>query len=465
MGGTAVGTREVPVDARATAALRDASVDLARTWQRVTAQAQADLPPMDLAAGDRPLADVEVLAGCVAAMEFELARRMHAAATAGSLPLAGRGAALTARAWSVPWARRLARAGGFAADHPAIARPWAAGIITSEHVDAVARASDGLLPEELAAVLDELAAFWGIWSPAAMTRFVRSAVAMLHPPPDDSATPDESAAHAARGLSFSVLGDTVQFSGELPRLEGEVVMAAVDAFADRLRSQADHVPSYARRADALVELVSVAQAADVLPSRGGLPVGLTVTIDRTSCGDSVWTTSRGHHLTASERAFAACDAAITPVLVESPPKAGADGADGADGAAARIAALAALLAGPRLPLAAGRTVRTATAVQRRALAVRDRGCIIPACETPPEACQSHHLREWADGGTTDVDGMVLLCWTHHRQVDLRMWTIEPAVGDDAGRPPESPAPAGTPWAGNNGAPWTITRTPRRSWRT
>ena len=49
---------------------------------------------MGLLAGDRPTADVDVLAGAFAVVEYELARRMHAASSAGSLPLVGPGAVL-----------------------------------------------------------------------------------------------------------------------------------------------------------------------------------------------------------------------------------------------------------------------------------------------------------------------------------------------------------------------------------
>jgi hypothetical protein len=443
---------------------------------------------MGLTAGERPAADVEVLAGCVAALEFELARRMHAAASSGSLPLPGPGAMLTARAWSAPWARRLARAGQFAADHPALAGPWAAGIISSEHVDAVARNCEALAAEELQAVLEELRPFWGVWSPAAVARFVRAAARMLHPPPSDEVTRDESEAHEARGLSFSVLGDTVLLSGELPRLEGEVVMAAIDAFAERLRTEADHVPAAARRADALVELVSAAHARDALPTRGGLPVALNVTVETSGCGDPLWSTSRGHDLTPAEQRFASCDATLSPIVVEdarcpdspaelvSPWWPAADPAAdpaSADPASAgphgvappsptqRVAALAALLAGPRLPLAVGRSSRTATPAQRRALAARDRGCIIPGCRIPAESCQVHHVAEWARGGATDLENLATLCWTHHRQVDLHLWTIRP------GRPAEQQedqAHGRRAWPGNNGSPWTVTPTPRQRWR-
>jgi hypothetical protein len=116
-----------------------------------------------------------------------------------------------------------------------------------------------------------------------------------------------------------------------------------------------------------------------------------------------------------------------------------------------------------MPLAVGRTARIATQAQRRALAVRDRGCIIPGCGIPAEACQTHHVVDWAAGGSTEISNLALLCWAHHRQVDLFMWAISPATGKPIAEP-EPGAPPGTPWPGNNGSPWVITRTPRTRWR-
>ncbi|HYN56751.1 MAG TPA: hypothetical protein VES03_06105, partial [Motilibacterales bacterium] len=95
------------VDPRATGALGSASPEVVDLWQRATRVAGGDLPGMGLLAGDRPVADVEVLAGAFAAVEYEVARRMHAATMAGSLPLVGPGAVLGARYWAVPHARRL----------------------------------------------------------------------------------------------------------------------------------------------------------------------------------------------------------------------------------------------------------------------------------------------------------------------------------------------------------------------
>ena len=491
MGVRGLGGRPSLVDDRARAAAPVASASVADVWHALSIQSGDELPAMGLMAGERPAADVEVLCSSVAIAEFELARRMVAAARSGSLPLAGEGAMLLARGWSSAWARRLARAGAFVDVHPALAAVWRSGVIASEHVDALARRADHLTEAQMAAVIAELAPLWGTLSPQAVAAFLARVIRMLTPPDDPE--PDESAAYESRSLSFALTSDSVILSGVLPRVEGEAVIAAVGAFAERLRSEADHVPASARRADGLVALVNAAHATGSIPTRGGLPVSVSVTLDSTAVGDQVWSTSRGHTLTPAEQRFTSCDAMVTPIVMDAghcpdtvaeflaatghgdaggPARVGGAGDPVREGtgpsvlpsAEVRVAALAATLLGTRLPLAVGRTARTATPAQRRALAARDKGCIIPGCGIPAEACQSHHVEDWAAGGSTDLPSLALLCWAHHRQVDLGMWTIVAASDDDPVSQPEPGAPPGTPWPANNAAPWVITRTPRTRWR-
>ena len=57
-----------------------------------------------------------------------------------------------------------------------------------------------------------------------------------------------------------------------------------------------------------------------------------------------------------------------------------------------------------------------TPAQRRALAVRDGGCVGPGCLAPPSWCHAHHVVEWEHGGRTDVDNGALLCSFHHHQL-------------------------------------------------
>jgi hypothetical protein len=65
----------------------------------------------------------------------------------------------------------------------------------------------------------------------------------------------------------------------------------------------------------------------------------------------------------------------------------------------------------------GRTVRTATPAQRRALHARDGGCVWPGCTIPARWCDVHHVPGWVHGSNTDIGDMALLCGGHHIQVE------------------------------------------------
>lgn len=85
--------------------------------------------------------------------------------------------------------------------------------------------------------------------------------------------------------------------------------------------------------------------------------------------------------------------------------------------------------------AAGRVVglwsaeRCFTGAQRRAIAVRDGGCVIPGCSVPPAWCEVHHVVPHADDPQgTHTDNGVLLCWHHHRTIDRSGWRVRMAEG-------------------------------------
>ncbi|QBJ95281.1 HNH endonuclease [Rhodococcus sp. ABRD24] len=75
------------------------------------------------------------------------------------------------------------------------------------------------------------------------------------------------------------------------------------------------------------------------------------------------------------------------------------------------------------PINLGRTMRTISAAQRRALIARDTGCAFPGCSTPPSWCDGHHIRHWADGGPTNLDNLVLLCRFHHNLLHHSHWHV------------------------------------------
>ena len=90
----------------------------------------------------------------------------------------------------------------------------------------------------------------------------------------------------------------------------------------------------------------------------------------------------------------------------------------------------------------GRNQRLGNKAQRLAAAVRDKGCV--RCDAPVHRTELHHLRDWYDGGPTDIDNLVSLCGPHHRELgehNLELvkignkWQTRPRPG-----PPPPPRP-------------------------
>ncbi|GAA4480210.1 hypothetical protein GCM10023190_24650 [Enteractinococcus fodinae] len=74
-------------------------------------------------------------------------------------------------------------------------------------------------------------------------------------------------------------------------------------------------------------------------------------------------------------------------------------------------------------LAQYRAHRLFTPTQRRAILARDRGCQAPGCTVPAVYCQIHHITEWLNNGTTNVDNAITLCAHHHGAVHNGKWKI------------------------------------------
>lgn len=86
--------------------------------------------------------------------------------------------------------------------------------------------------------------------------------------------------------------------------------------------------------------------------------------------------------------------------------------------------LPAVLSGEGEVLDAGRSVRTATRPQRRALRSMHRGCAHPDCTVGFDACRIHHVTWWWDHhGPTDIDNLLPLCERHHHDVHEGGWTL------------------------------------------
>ena len=76
----------------------------------------------------------------------------------------------------------------------------------------------------------------------------------------------------------------------------------------------------------------------------------------------------------------------------------------------------------RIELFKGRTTRFATREQRLVLYALDRGCTRPGCDVPPYWCEVHHAtKDWAKGGQTDIDDLILSCGPDNRLVKDEGW--------------------------------------------
>lgn len=80
----------------------------------------------------------------------------------------------------------------------------------------------------------------------------------------------------------------------------------------------------------------------------------------------------------------------------------------------------------------GRNRRFASALQRLAIAVRDRTCVVAGCGRSAVECDAHHEPPFEDGGRTDVDKMEARCSLHHHH---RHETGETGPRRSARRPP------------------------------
>ena len=79
------------------------------------------------------------------------------------------------------------------------------------------------------------------------------------------------------------------------------------------------------------------------------------------------------------------------------------------------------------PLDIGRATRTWPTGIRRAVALRDGGCVFPGCDRPARWSEIHHCRHWVDGGPTSLANGACLCSHHHALIHQGDWQIRIAA--------------------------------------
>lgn len=237
----------------------------------------------------------------------------------------------------------------------------------------------------------------------------------------DGALQDEQHQLENRELRITTDRDgTTRLNGRLDRETGAKLRATLEPLAaPRPGNDGTHDPRSPaqRNADAFETMLNTALAGDSATT-SGTPPRITVTIDyddlrQRSTGNPTFGGGTlepgGEPITAANARRIACDAEILPVL----------------------------LGGDSQPLDIGRSRRTAPADLRTALLARDGRCAFPGCDQPPGTPEAHHVRHWADGGSTALHNMVMLCGHHHRTVHKQHWRIHLQDGNPFFTPPST----------------------------
>jgi hypothetical protein len=199
---------------------------------------------------------------------------------------------------------------------------------------------------------------------------------------------DEESKFEGRALRMSTTQDgCLLLSGILDPVGGAAVRAALEPLARPSGAHDDRTLEQ-RNADAIVEALS-----------GGRPAHLQITATvetvKAMVGAAAGETEFTLPISAGAVQRMACDCAVTRVLLSQ----------------------------ESLVMDVGRSSRVVSPALRKALKVRDKHCQWPGCERDASYCDGHHLVHWIDGGSTDLDNLVLLCRRHHRMVHEGDWQL------------------------------------------
>src|SRR4051812_31628952 len=171
-----------------------------------------------------------------------------------------------------------------------------------------------------------------------------------------------------------------------------------------------------RRHDAMADAATRLLRSATLPAAGGSPVTVLATTTITDLTTAAEATPKtgglallGHGQVVSAKALLALagEAEVLPVVFTD--------------------------TGGILAYGTGR--RLATRGQRLALAARDGGCSFPGCDRPAAWTEVHHVLEWINGGSTDLDNLCLVCRFHHRNFQKYGWQVHIEDGVPLWTPP------------------------------
>jgi hypothetical protein len=238
---------------------------------------------------------------------------------------------------------------------------------------------------------------------------------------------EEIRSRRSLALTWDQETPVLYLEGMLPGEEGAALERALSRRAEQVvLDDQPHSPGEARMADALVELVTAG-------GKGGRSAPTLVihadaemlTEQRAGNGNGkpppVAETEEGVQLAAEAVRRIACEARVEWVIERE-----------------------------GRPVGVGRRSRRPPPWLVRLLRHRDGGsCRFPGCERR-RWLVSHHIHHWTDGGPTDLDNLISLCFGHHRLLHEGGWGTSghPDGGlrfhDPGGRPLRTRSPGLTP---------------------
>jgi hypothetical protein len=277
-----------------------------------------------------------------------------------------------------------------------MAAAFAAGEISRAHVQVVARA----YTRERACELDLHMETFAMLARNATADDVRNTVALVTDAIDgDGGARSDAEIYEKRKVHSSLTMGGVLGSWFLDVEGGKIVNAALDAQMETARMDDEPRSTQQRRADALVDICRYALAFGEHPPsaekrRRGVPNALILIdirmFEQTHTefvADMRSEFAAGGRLSLATIERLLCDCDISRVIID----------------------------GPSEVLDLGRSTRTPSDKQFKALVVRDEHCQWPGCKVPWQFCQPHHKVWWTCGGNTNLDNLELLCWHHHKQ--------------------------------------------------
>ena len=282
---------------------------------------------------------------------------------------------------------------------PEVAAALIAGEINHDHAKVLLGCLGQLDPEWRTAAGPELLEFARDHDPRLLGQLCQQV--RIRSGADEDAEAAAQCKYADRWLTLSSTFDGMtSLSGMLDPESAATLGAALAPLITSTGPEDDRTARQ-RYADAVVELARLALAGGSLPDHGGDRPQLLVSIDWAELRDGLperqvsTATLNGLPISPSIARRLACDAGWIP----------------------------AVLGGPSEILDLGRSQRSFSRAQRRAAALRDRGCVFPHCQAGLDRCQLHHLDYWEHLGCTDLHNSAYLCTFHHWLVHHTNWTI------------------------------------------